>query len=427
MPCRIFVALRSRPNPDAASILHTRTGAHRVVLRLADGFFSRLRGLMLTASLQSDHGLLLTRCASVHCAFMRYPIDVVYLDRMGTVIDCVRGVKPWRASTSIGSGRRGRTSHTLELAAGSIERLAIHEGDHLEHAHWSNVARNQPFVGLVKKNSGSAMTEFVVVGPIISLLGLSILQYGMLFFAKNQINHASFMAGRAGAVGNANLENVRRAYASALVPLYGGGETGAEMAASLAKANEDLAGHVRIELLNPTKESFDDWNAPALQTALGTGAKRVIPNSNQAFKDERVGGTSGQTIQDANLIKLRVTQGYMPKVPIVASIYRVYLKWLDDKKDSFHSELVADGRIPIVTSIVLQMQSDAIEGSPVSVPGPGNAGNPQDPGDPPVVGTDPPDCTTISCSSPHPPVESPPADPGGPCTGTDCPPCSGVT
>lgn len=424
---RIFAALRPPAKRDAVAVLHTRTGAHRLGVRLADGFVSRFRGLMLTPPLQSDRGLLLMQCASVHCAFMRYPIDVIYLDSSGTVLSCVRSLKPWRASIGMACGPQGRTRHTLELAAGSIDRLAIEWGDHLEHTHWSKSVRRQSLEGAARKDRGSAMTEFVVVGPVISLLGLAMLQYGLLFFAKNQINHASFMAARAGSVGNANLDSVQRAYASALIPLYGGGETAAEMAESLAKANADLAGHVRIELLNPTKESFEDWNAPARQTALGTGSKKVIPNSHQSFKDQQVGSASGQTIQDANLIKLRVTQGYMPKVPIVASIYRVYLKWLDPKSDSFHSELVADGRIPIVTSVVLQMQSDAIEGDPVSVPGPGNAGSPIDSGDPPIIDTVPPDCTTISCWSPHPPVENPPADPGGPCTGTVCPPCSNAT
>ena len=119
------------------------------------------------------------------------------------------------------------------------------------------------------------MTEFVVVGPLITLLGLAILQYGLLFFAKNQINHAGFMAARAGSVGNANLEKIETAFANALVPLYGGGQSATEIAASLAKAKADLAGNVRIELLNPTKESFDDWNDPDLQAALKTGSRRV--------------------------------------------------------------------------------------------------------------------------------------------------------
>jgi hypothetical protein len=232
---------------------------------------------------------------------------------------------------------------------------------------------------------GSAMIEFTVVAPIITLLGLALLQYAMLFFAKNQINHAGFMAAREGAVAHADLSSVRAAYARALVPLYGGGQTPAELAGALARANADLGldgvGNIKIDMLNPTRESFADWNDPALQALLKTGAKRVIPNGNQAFKNQDVGASSGQTLQDANLIKLRITQGYLPKVPLVNALYRTWLTWLDNGSDPFHSKLVAAGRIPVVTHVTLQMQSDAIEpDAPVSTPGAGNGGHAVDPG-----------------------------------------------
>jgi hypothetical protein len=51
---------------------------------------------------------------------------------------------------------------------------------------------------------------------------LAVLQYGMLFFAKNQFNHAVFMAARAGSMGNANLGTIKSVYAKALISLYGG-------------------------------------------------------------------------------------------------------------------------------------------------------------------------------------------------------------
>lgn len=270
---------------------------------------------------------------------------------------------------------------------------------------------------------GSAMIEFAVVAPIITLFGLAILQYGMLFFAKNQINHASFMAARAGSTGNADLGRVHTAYASALVPLYGGGQTAVELAMALAKASVDIGTHTRIELLNPTRESFDDWNDSALQAALASGSKRVIPNSNQAFKDQSIGASSGQTIQDANLIKLRITHGYEPKVPLVAGIYKFYLQMLDPKTDAFHSQLVAAGRIPVVTSVTLQMQSDAIEASPVSMPGIGIAGNPlnsANPRDPPQFTTTPPNCATTACAVILIPESSPPSQTATDCIGENC-------
>ena len=290
---------------------------------------------------------------------------------------------------------------------------------------------NRNHISMTKERSiffcrqrGSAMIEFTIVGPIISLIGLAILQYGMLFFAKNQINHASFMAARAGAMAHADLTEIQEAYARALVPMYGGGQNTADLAASLAKANLDLATNSRVVILNPTKESFDDWNSPALQTQYNKGSKRVIPNSNQAYADQSIKPNSGQNIGDANLIKVRITYGFEPKIPLVATIIKLYLKWLDTKDDAFHTQLIDAGRIPVVVDATLQMQSDAIEGDTVSTPGIGNNGTPTDPGNPPVVSSPPPSCATMGCTTKNPPVDP---GTGTDCTGSNCPcPKTGV-
>ena len=416
---------------------HTRAGVCHLRLRVARSFWARFRGLMLAPPLPAGDALLIQRCASVHCLFMRFAIDVVYVDDNGRVLQCVRNLRPWRMSVA---NRRAKIAnkhsqtHTVELAAGGIDRYLISQGDRF---NWVPVSsKGMPMRAAKRRilDSGSAMVEFVVVGPIITLLGLAILQYSLLFFAKNQINHASFMGARAGSVGNAKLEKVQSAFVNALVPLYGGGQSPAELAESLGRAQADLAGNIRIELLNPTKESFDDFADPELQAALKTGAKRVIPNSNLAFKSPETKPGSGQTIQDANIIKLRITHGYQPKVPIVSNIYKVYLKWLDTGTDAFHSQLVAAGRIPVVTHVTMQMHSHPIEDNPVSMPGAGNGGSPVAPGPGTEPGTTPPgspphECATISCwpqspgGPPAPPVPEPPIDPGGPCSGADCPVC----
>jgi len=393
-------------------------GTSQWKIALADNFWQRFCGLMLKPTLNSHSGLLISRCNSVHTTFMRAPIDVVYLDQDGRIVKCVPSLKPWRFSIG------GRTAmHCLELATGSIERCRLQCGDILEHPYFtpslSNIdtriptetpqnvtdARNhQSTTSVYSKFSheaGATMIEFLLVGPIITLLGLGILQYGMLFFAKNNINHAAFMAARAGSVANANLTSVENAYAKALIPLYGGGRDATELNESLLSAEKDVAVNSRIELLNPTKESFDDWSDDALKDTIGQG-KRVIPNGGQTVRDtNKIGASSGQNIQDANLIKLRITHGYEMKIPFIKPIMQLYLKWLDPKTDDFHTQLVASGRIPVVTNVTLQMQSDAIEPeNPVSSPGQGNNGNPVDPGDPPTGGTDnPPQCGTVGCTT----------------------------
>jgi uncharacterized membrane protein (UPF0127 family)/Flp pilus assembly protein TadG len=367
--------------------LFTATGTHGLSLRTAGTFMARFRGLMLSPPLERAEGMLIVRCTSVHSAFMRYAIDVVYLDRHGIVTRCVPNLHPWRASDSRFGGPRA--THTLELAAGAIAAFSIAPGDRLSHPCFEQgkTVRSQ----LRTKERGSAMIEFAVVGPLIALFGLGTLQYGMVFFAKNQINYATFMAAREGAFAHADLGTVQQAYMRALAPMYGGGENPAELAQSVAKASADMADNMQIEMLNPTKESFSEWNDETLQALLKTGNRHVIPNSALVARISRsseVRASSGQSLQDANLLKLKITHGYVPKVPVIGKLYLALLKWGDQHADSFQTKLISNGRIPVVTHVTLGMQSDAIEpDSPISIPGAGNGGHPAGPGTPPV--TDP--------------------------------------
>jgi uncharacterized membrane protein (UPF0127 family) len=382
---------------------------------------------MMSPALGPVEGMLITHCSSVHSALMRFPIDVIYLDRHGVVIRCVPNLKPWSASHSFAGGPVA--AHTLELAAGAITAMNIAPGDRLNHPclGQSAPAGTQPWA----KQRGSAMIEFAVVGPLIALLGLGTLQYGMMFFAKNQINYASFMAAREGSFAHADLGVVQQAYARALAPMYGGGETPDELAQSVAKASTDLAGNVQIEMLNPTKESFSEWNDEKLQALLKTGSRHVIPNSALAarLKPDDVRASSGQSLQDANLLKLKITHGYLPKVPVIGKIYLAYLEWADPHTDDFQTKLINDGRIPVVTHVTIEMQSDAIEpDNPVSIPGPGNGGKPADPGSTPTTQGPPPDCTDLSCRGPAPPSPDP-APSCNPFTDPnhcDPPPCSQI-
>lgn len=256
---------------------------------------------------------------------------------------------------------------------------------------------------------GSAMIEFVVVGPLITLLGTTILQYALMFNAKNMVNHASFMAAREGAVANANLTAVQQAYARALIPLYGGGRSGTEIAAALARANGDAAVNARVELMNPTQESFADYgNQPAMMAKYG--GRRAIPNGNLGFKFATVEPNSGQSIQDANLIKLRITHGYELKVPLASTVMQFMLRWNDDRADPFVSALYAQRRIPLVSHVTLQMQSDPVEwGNTVSNAGMGNNGSPTDPGMLVTTPINPPTCVTVGCTV----IVDPTLPPGG--------------
>ena len=66
-------------------------------LEVADGFWSRLVGLQFRKALPRGRAMLLTPCSSIHTFFLRFPIDVIFLDRQGQVLMVHRGVRPWRA------------------------------------------------------------------------------------------------------------------------------------------------------------------------------------------------------------------------------------------------------------------------------------------------------------------------------------------
>ena len=91
--------------------------AHRVAV--ANSFFSRFRGLMLRKTLAPGEGMLLKNCSAIHCCFMRFPIDVLYLDNEMRVVG-KETVTPWH----LGSVFPG-AKHVLELNAGTTEEITL--------------------------------------------------------------------------------------------------------------------------------------------------------------------------------------------------------------------------------------------------------------------------------------------------------------
>jgi uncharacterized membrane protein (UPF0127 family) len=95
---------------------------------VADTVIARARGLLGRKTLPSGAGLLIRPSFSIHTLFMRFPIDAVFLDRSGSVVDVVRRLKPWRAATRL------RARAVLELPAGEADRVTLRIGERLEHA-----------------------------------------------------------------------------------------------------------------------------------------------------------------------------------------------------------------------------------------------------------------------------------------------------
>jgi len=94
-------------------LVNARTGATVAsVVELAATRVERRRGLLGRNALDLSAALILAPCAAVHTAFMRFPIDVVFVDRDGHVRTLVRNLRPWRIAAS------PRAYAAVEMAGG---------------------------------------------------------------------------------------------------------------------------------------------------------------------------------------------------------------------------------------------------------------------------------------------------------------------
>ena len=94
-------------------------------LVVADTPRTRMRGLLGRSGLEDGEGLLIRPTNSVHMFFMRFAIDVVFLDRELVVRKIVETLRPWRMAACRGSRA------ALELPAGAAGRRGITIGERL--------------------------------------------------------------------------------------------------------------------------------------------------------------------------------------------------------------------------------------------------------------------------------------------------------
>jgi uncharacterized protein len=95
--------------------------------RLARTSGERRRGLIGRERLWPGGALIIPRCRQVHTFGMRFPIDVVFIDRSGSVVRVCRELSPRRLSPFVPRARRA-----IELEAGTVERTGIEPQDRIE-------------------------------------------------------------------------------------------------------------------------------------------------------------------------------------------------------------------------------------------------------------------------------------------------------
>jgi uncharacterized membrane protein (UPF0127 family) len=104
----------------------TRNTLLAACMEVADSSAKRNKGLLGRESLASGEGLWIRPCESVHTFWMRFPIDLVYIDRNNRIRKLVSAVPAWRLSACL-------TAHSvLELPSGTIRATQSRVGDMLE-------------------------------------------------------------------------------------------------------------------------------------------------------------------------------------------------------------------------------------------------------------------------------------------------------
>lgn len=89
----------------------------------------RMKGLLGRTSLAEGEGLWFPHETSIHTFFMKFAIDVAFLNREGKVIALYHSLKPWRHTWihlfALGGG-------TIEASAGLFKRAGLKKGEELK-------------------------------------------------------------------------------------------------------------------------------------------------------------------------------------------------------------------------------------------------------------------------------------------------------
>lgn len=101
--------------------------------RLADTPIARVKGLLGRRELDDDEGMLLAT-AAIHTSFMRFPIDVAFLDRNLVVLRTIDTMKPWRIAW------QRRAHAVVELPSGALRRAGVQAGERMSLVRHASAA-----------------------------------------------------------------------------------------------------------------------------------------------------------------------------------------------------------------------------------------------------------------------------------------------
>ena len=234
------------------------------------------------------------------------------------------------------------------------------------------------------------MVEFIVIAPMLLLLVLGIFQFAQIYIAKNTLDLAAYEGVRQGTLHNASKKWIDCGLAHGLMPLYGSSTTvnATESAWLVAECHmialplgnvsdyeRYLAAYstafaavkpppsiigggpaaVDLQIINPTAAAYQDFGE------VGTNGKMAIPNDRLMWRSTAVKG-SGENIQEANLLMIRVTYCYPMDVWFIKQVVQgvaIGANKLINGQSTFGTQCYTSGGVPLVAQSTMLMQSPA--------------------------------------------------------------------
>jgi len=217
-----------------------------------------------------------------------------------------------------------------------------------------------------RQNKGQSMVEFIIVTPVVLLLLFGALQFAFLYHAKTLLNYAAFEAARTGAVSNARVSEMENAFARSMAAIHTHDNTSDDVMCAREIVYKEIEnGFARIEVINPDPDSniFTELDDGSIDGDL------VIPNNNLMYRSDV--STTGLSVQDANLLKIRVSYCYPLYVPYINRVLGIMLTNIESPScpgctgsftstGSFERACLDNGRFPLHAQAIVRMQSPAM-------------------------------------------------------------------
>lgn len=178
--------------------------------------------------------------------------------------------------------------------------------------------------------------------PVLLFVAFVIIQIGLLWHARFALSHAALMAARHASVLHGDDHAIRDGLVQGLMPFVSKADTLSDLPSALFRSGAELSlglasGWITWEVLSPTQKSFHDWGASAdaflspgaaigeleiPATQLGSAILHRRPSSGiVGYADGYpIGSHSGQTLIDANVLKLRLRVGVPLNMPLAGPL-----------------------------------------------------------------------------------------------------------